>query len=120
MELTIGMKGTVSTLAERQDTALEVGSGDLLVYATPCMAALMEGAACEAIAPALSEGQTSVGIALDLAHTSATPLAWRSAQRRRSRISPERSSHSKSPPSTKPEKSAAAPTSGPWSTPSGF
>ena len=26
MELTIGMKGTVSTLAERQDTALEVGS----------------------------------------------------------------------------------------------
>ena len=74
MELTIGMKGTVSTLAERQDTALEVGSGDLLVYATPCMAALMEGAACEAIAPALSEGQTSVGIALDLAHTSATPV----------------------------------------------
>ena len=41
MELTIGMKGTVSTLAERQDTALEVGSGDLLVYATPANAAGM-------------------------------------------------------------------------------
>ena len=67
MDLTIGMKGTASTLVERSDTALEVGSGDLLVYATPCMAALMEGAACEAIAPALEEGQTSVGIALDLA-----------------------------------------------------
>lgn len=53
MDLTIGMKGTASTLVERSDTALEVGSGDLLVYATPCMAALMEGAACEAIAPAL-------------------------------------------------------------------
>lgn len=74
MDLTIGMKGTASTLVERSDTALEVGSGDLLVYATPCMAALMEGAACEAIAPALGEGQTSVGIALDLAHTSATPV----------------------------------------------
>ncbi|MFR1560475.1 MAG: thioesterase family protein [Oscillospiraceae bacterium] len=74
MDLTIGMKGTASTLVERSDTALEVGSGDLLVYATPCMAALMEGAACEAIAPALEEGQTSVGIALDLAHTSATPV----------------------------------------------
>ena len=68
MDLTIGMKGTASTLVERSDTALEV------VYATPCMAALMEGAACEAIAPALEEGQTSVGIALDLAHTSATPV----------------------------------------------
>ena len=70
MDLTIGMKGTASTLVERSDTALEVGSGDLLVYATPCMAALMEGAACEAIAPALEEGQTSVGIALDLALSS--------------------------------------------------
>ena len=74
MDLTIGMKGTASTLVERSDTALEVGSGDLLVYATPCMAALMEGADSEAIPPAHEEGQTSVGIALDLAHTSATPV----------------------------------------------
>ena len=35
MEITIGMKGTAETLVERADTALEVGSGDLLVYATP-------------------------------------------------------------------------------------
>ena len=40
MEITIGMKGEASTVAEREDTAAEVGSGDLLVYATPCMAAL--------------------------------------------------------------------------------
>lgn len=64
MEITVGMKGEASTQVERADTALEVGSGDLLVFATPCMAALMEGAACEAIAPALPEGQTSVGTAL--------------------------------------------------------
>ena len=64
MEITIGMKGEASTLVEREDTAAEVGSGDLLVYATPCMAALMEGAACEAIAPALAEGTTSVGTML--------------------------------------------------------
>ena len=57
MEITIGMKGEASTVAEREDTAAEVGSGDLLVYATPCMAALMEGAACEAIAPALPMAQ---------------------------------------------------------------
>ena len=74
MDLEVGLKGTAATLAERSDTALEVGSGDLLVYATPCMAALMEGAACEAIAGCLKEGQTTVGTALNIAHTSATPV----------------------------------------------
>ena len=74
MEITIGMKAEASTLAEREDTAKEVGSGDLLVYATPCMVALMEGAACEAIADCLSDTQTTVGIALNIEHTSATPV----------------------------------------------
>ena len=74
MEISVGMKGKVSTLVEREDTALEVGSGSLLVYATPCMVALMEGAACEAIAGALPEGKTSVGTALNIAHISATPV----------------------------------------------
>ena len=68
------MKGEVSTFVEREDTAAEVGSGDLLVYATPCMTALMEGAACEAIADALKEGQTTVGTELNIRHTSATPV----------------------------------------------
>jgi len=74
MEITVGMKAEVGTLAEREDTAKEVGSGDLLVYATPCMVALMEGAACEAIAEALPDTQTTVGIALNIAHTAATPV----------------------------------------------
>ena len=43
MEITVGMKGKVTTLVEKEDTAQEVGSGSLLVYATPCMVALMEG-----------------------------------------------------------------------------
>lgn len=74
MEITIGMKGEVSTLVEREDTAAEVGSGSLLVYATPCMVALMEGAACEAIEDTLSDDQTSVGISLEISHLSATPV----------------------------------------------
>lgn len=74
MEITVGMKGSAFTTAEREDTAREVGSGDLLVYATPCMVALMEGAACEAIADALPDTQTSVGTALTIEHTSATPV----------------------------------------------
>ena len=74
MEITVGMKGTAENLCEREDTALEVGSGSLLVYATPCMAALMEAAACAAIEEALSENETTVGIELNLKHTSATPV----------------------------------------------
>ena len=74
MEITVGMKGEAGTLVEREDTAREVGSGDLLVYATPCMVALMEGAACEAIAQAIQDGQTTVGTALNIEHISATPV----------------------------------------------
>jgi len=74
MEITVGMKGEVSSFVEREDTAKEVGSGSLLVYATPCMVALMEGAACEAIEEALDESKTTVGAALNIEHTSATPV----------------------------------------------
>ena len=74
MEITVGMKGEAFTEVEREDTAAEVGSGSLLVYATPCMVALMEGAACEAIAEALPEDQTTVGIELNIQHLSATPV----------------------------------------------
>ena len=74
MEITVGLKGAVSTVVEREDTALEVGSGSLLVYATPCMVALMEGAACEAIEDCLSDNKTSVGTELNVKHLSATPV----------------------------------------------
>jgi predicted thioesterase len=73
MEITVGMTGEAFTTVERADTAYEVGSGDLLVYATPCMVALMEGAACEAISP-LPEGKTSVGTELSVSHKAATPV----------------------------------------------
>ena len=74
MEITVGMKGEAWTEVEKEDTAQIVGSGSLLVYATPCMVALMEGAACEAIAEALAEDQTTVGTALSIEHISATPV----------------------------------------------
>ena len=74
MAIEIGLQGHSETLVEQEDTAKSVGSGDLLVYATPCMAALMEGAACECIAPYLAEGETSVGVSLQLFHTAATPV----------------------------------------------
>lgn len=69
-----GIKGQAEALVEREDTAQVVGSGDLLVYATPCMVALMEGAACQSVAPFLAEGESTVGTRMDVRHTSATPV----------------------------------------------
>lgn len=69
-----GIKGHSDALVEQEDTAKVVGSGDLLVYATPCMVALMEGAACQSVAPFLAEGESTVGTRMDVRHTSATPV----------------------------------------------
>lgn len=83
MDITVGMKAKTETQVEREDTAREVGSGDLMVYATPCMVALMEGAACEAIAQALPEGKTTVGISMNIDHIAPTPVGmdvWAEAQ----------------------------------------
>ena len=74
MEITVGMKGEVTSFVEKEDTAKEVGSGSLLVYATPCMVALMEGAACEAIEEAMGSDKTTVGTELNIQHISATPV----------------------------------------------
>ena len=73
MIVEVGMTGSAETLVERADTAQEVGSGSLLVYATPCMVALMEGAACNALEGKLTEGETSVGTRMDVQHLAATP-----------------------------------------------
>ena len=74
MAIEVGIRGLAEALVEQADTAKEVGSGDLLVYATPCMVALMEGAAWESIAPFLAEGESSVGTKMDMTHLSATPV----------------------------------------------
>ena len=74
MDIVIGMKGQAFAQVDREDTAKEVGSGALMVYATPCMVALMEGAACDAIEGALEAGTTTVGTELNIQHLSATPV----------------------------------------------
>ena len=75
MAIEIGLQGHSETLVEQEDTAKSVGSGDLLVYATPCMAALMEGAACESIAwPKPGCVTASSSVSLQLFHTAATPV----------------------------------------------
>ena len=47
MELKVGMRFTKTVRVTSENTALAVGSGDVEVFATPMMIALMEGAAAE-------------------------------------------------------------------------
>ena len=69
-----GATGSATITVTDADTAIAAGSGDLPVLATPRMVALMEQAACAALAPALPAGSTSVGVHVDVRHTAPTPV----------------------------------------------
>ena len=73
-ELKLGKTASVSTTVYESDTAKALHSGSLDVLATPKMIALMEQAACECLADCLKEGETSVGSAISIEHTAASPL----------------------------------------------
>lgn len=57
--------------------AVNVESGDLRVLSTPAMTALMENAAMNCLARFLDEGETSVGTALNIEHSAATPMGMK-------------------------------------------
>lgn len=72
--LKTGIKGTQQVKVTEENTALAMGSGALRVFATPAMIALMEETAWKSVADALEEGCGTVGIQLNVAHLSATPV----------------------------------------------
>ena len=53
-----GLQHTSSTVVSAANSARTMGSGDLDVFATPSMVALMENAAMLAVAAELPEGST--------------------------------------------------------------
>lgn len=69
-----GLKYTSATSVNSTNTAAAVGSGNLEVFATPAMIALMENAAMLAVANELPEGSTTVGTLMNVAHVRATPV----------------------------------------------
>ena len=76
MGMKIGLCGTARHTVEKKDTAKEVDSGLLEVYATPCMIALMESAAYSAVQKCLPEGMSTVGARMDAKHIAATPVGF--------------------------------------------
>jgi len=60
--------------ASQKYTAEAWGSGDVPVFGTPSLVALLETAAVNAVAGRLGPGETTVGTWLDVSHLAATPV----------------------------------------------
>ena len=73
----------IGTTCEKEITVTEqmlaqnVGSGEVSVYATPMMIALIENAASACYAPFLEAGFTTVGTAMNVLHVAATPAGMK-------------------------------------------
>ena len=76
-DIVIGTTYTLSTTVTEEKLACNMKSGSLPVFATPAMVALMEETSAAALSLFLEKGETSVGTALDLKHTAATPLGMK-------------------------------------------
>ena len=70
----VGLKHESQTVVSTTNTANTLGSGDMEVFATPAMIALMENAAMMAVAPYLDEGASTVGIEMATSHIKASPI----------------------------------------------
>lgn len=76
-KIEVGLTREEHGVSDEAHSAKALGSGLLPVLATPAMTALMEQAAAGTLEEFLPEGWTSVGISLNIEHTSATPLGMR-------------------------------------------
>ena len=74
MTLEPGIRGEQSVSVTAANTAKTMGSGTLDVFATPALVALAEKTCWMSVAPALAEGDGTVGTKLELEHTAPTPV----------------------------------------------
>ncbi len=73
-ELIPGLLGEKRIVVTEEYSAKHLGSGNVMVLATPAMIMLMERTALSSVDPLLPVGQRTVGTWLDVKHLAATPL----------------------------------------------
>ena len=71
------MTFTSEAVVTSLNSAAAMGSGDLPVFATPAMVALMENAAMNAVAPVLPQGSTTVGAEMNTTHVKPSAIGAR-------------------------------------------
>lgn len=69
-----GLTYTSTLVVSKEHIAAMMGSGDLEVFATPAMVALMENAAMMAVAGHLPKGSTTVGAMIHTSHVKPSPV----------------------------------------------
>ena len=69
-----GLTYTSTVTVSEENIAATMGSGDLEVFATPALVALMENAAMKAVQPELPEGSTTVGAFIETTHVKPSAL----------------------------------------------
>jgi len=74
VNVAVGLKGVASLVVGPDDTAIALGSGDVNVLGTPRLVALFEAATCDALRDMLDEGQSSVGMRVQIDHLQPTPV----------------------------------------------
>ena len=75
--LCVGLTGMAEVCVDEYNTACAIGSGSMPVFGTPAMLALMEKAACNAVAGCLPDGSSTVGASGNIKHMSPTPVGMR-------------------------------------------
>ena len=72
-----GITGSLECVVTEEKTAKRMGSGELDVYATPAMIALMEETAYKSVSMELDEGMGSVGTLMNVKHVAASPVGMK-------------------------------------------
>jgi fluoroacetyl-CoA thioesterase len=74
MNLTPGARASRLIMVERSDTAIQAGSGDVPVLATPRLLAFAEGLTMQLAREGIDDSETSVGTKASLEHRAASPI----------------------------------------------
>ena len=73
-ELTAGVMGKTVITVDSKVSAMAAASGEMDVFGTPYVVALMEQTADESVRPYLEEGCATVGTVVNIKHIAATPM----------------------------------------------
>ena len=74
MSIEVGLRGEAQLIVGEADTAIALGSGSVPVLGTPRVVALCEQAAIAAIADRLDDGNTTVGMRVQIDHLQPTAV----------------------------------------------